>query len=37
MEAEARVKGDAKIWENTEKTRKAREAKAKVGAEAVER
>ena len=29
----ARVKAEAEIWENSDKTMKAREAKAKAGAE----
>ena len=29
VEAEARAKAEAEIWENTDKTRKAREAKSK--------
>ena len=36
MEAEAMVKADAEIWEKAEKTRKAREEKAKAGDETVE-
>ena len=37
VEAEARTKAEAEIWKKTEKTRKAREAKAKPEAETVER
>ena len=36
-EAETRSKVDAEIWEKTENTRKAREAKAKYEADIVER